>query len=115
MKLPAVIKPNGDINLEWVDVYMAIHNCDNKTAKEAHQVAILEMDEPDLQTSSGKLSKKWVTWFRARKRISTNVSIRIGNERIQALKENTGKVKDVLPHFVVEISEDLSYERGQLL
>lgn len=106
MKLPAVIKSNGDIDLEWVIVYMAIHGCDSKAAKEAHQCAILEMNEPELQTKSGKLSKKWVTWFRARKRISTNVSIRIGNERIQALIENTGKVKDVLPHFVMKISEE---------
>lgn len=81
--LPRLILPNGEINREWTEAYIAQFRCTRTTANLQRQAAIVSMPEPSLVTSSGKLSKTWVTWYKVCKRVSTNIAISTGRALIK--------------------------------
>jgi len=83
-KLPRLILPNGKINPEWAKAYQEQMGVDHLEAHTQQQAAIIRMDPPSLKTASGKLSAAWVTWYKACKRVSTNIAINAGKAKINS-------------------------------
>jgi len=80
---PEPILPNGEINDAWTTLYMAEHQCEYKAAHAKRQEAIIAMDPPSLRNGRGGVNPVWVTWYKFRKRVSTNIAKNIAKLYIQ--------------------------------
>lgn len=88
-----LITPKGDINQAWSEAYMAETGCTFLVAHEQLQLRIADMPEPPLTTGRGVPNPVWVTRYRVRKRVSTNIARNACKKLILAEQQGTDHEK----------------------
>lgn len=99
-KEPILISSKGELNTVLWSAWFRANNPEMTAlhAQYAFNERIQNLPEPNITTSSGKISAIWVKWYRIRKRVSTNVAVAVARRRINA--ESLGK-KPLEEHLTV--------------
>jgi len=89
-KKPALITPKGSLNVgPWTKWCMHVKGMEYLQAHRLFNERVRDMPEPALANAEGKPSPVWVTWYRIRNKVSSNVAIGICRGRIMDASTST--------------------------
>lgn len=87
-KEPALITAKGSLNVgSWTKWYMATYNVSYLRAHKVFNENVQGMPEPAMADANGKPNPVWVTWYRLKKKVSSNVSKMVCANRLKDITE----------------------------
>lgn len=102
---PLPIGPKGEVNnAQWTKWYMDIKGCHYVIALRAFNERLLGYPEPKITDDKGNISKRWITWYKVRTKVSDNTAIGAGKRKLASIEAGKPDKREHLSYWWRDIA-----------